>query len=136
MEKFFSKVNLNELAHMIVRLSDFSGRTNVVNEKEFLQVSTLQLSAGESFMPHIHLWKEIGGSTNVAQESWVVIKGKIECSFYDVDGQLLAVDFLNEGDCSISLYGGHSYRAMSDAIVYEFKNGPYLGQEKDKKFVV
>ena len=136
MEKFFSKLNSKELAHMIVRLSDFDGRTNVVSEKEFLQVSTLQLSAGESFVPHIHLWKEIGGSTNVAQESWVVIKGRIECSFYDVDGSLLAVDFLDEGDCSISLHGGHSYRAMSDAIVYEFKNGPYLGQEKDKKFVV
>jgi hypothetical protein len=136
MEKFFSKVNANELAHMIIRLSDFNGRSNVVNEKEFLQVATLKLERGDSFLPHIHLWKEVGGSTNVAQESWVVIQGKIECSFYDVDGKLLAVDFLNEGDCSISLYGGHGFRAISDAVVYEFKNGPYLGIEKDKKFVV
>jgi hypothetical protein len=135
MEKFYSKVQKDLLAHAIYRIEDFKGRQNIIEDLEFLQIATLKLDKLETFEAHIHLWKDLPKNKNVAQESWVVIKGEVEVNFFDIDGALLHRDVLREGDCSFSLYGGHSYMALSESLVYEFKNGPYLGQEKDKKFI-
>jgi hypothetical protein len=135
MEKFYSKVQRDLLAHAIYRIDEFDGRQNVIEDSEFLQIATLKLTEMETFEPHVHLWKDLPKDKNVAQESWVVVKGEVEVTFYDIDGTFLHRDILNAGDCSISLYGGHSYTAISDSLVYEFKNGPYLGQTKDKKFI-
>jgi len=73
----------------------------------------------------------------IAQESWVVIKGKVQLFFYDIDGTLLRDDLiLNAGDASFTLYGGHTYKILEeDTIVYEYKTGPYEGQELDKVFI-
>jgi hypothetical protein len=95
----------------------------------------LKLAKSESFKAHLHVWKDLPKQSSVAQESWVVISGEVEVKFFDIDGSFLHQDILKEGDCSISLYGGHSYSAITDSLVYEFKNGPYLGQLKDKRFI-
>ena len=40
---------------------------------------------------------------------------------------------LNVGDCSITLEGGHTYTILeNDTLIYEYKTGPYKGQENDK----
>ena len=58
----------------------------------------------------------------IAQESWVVLKGSVECHFYDTDGELLDKPVLNVGDCSITLGGGHNYLILEDdTLVYEYK---------------
>jgi hypothetical protein len=135
MEKFYSKVQKDLLAHAIYRIDEFRGRQNIIDDSQFLQIATLKLAEMETFQAHIHLWKDLPKSKNIAQESWVVIKGKVEVNFFDIDGTFLHRDVLREGDCSVSLYGGHSYSALTESLVYEFKNGPYLGQTKDKKFI-
>jgi len=135
MEKIYSRVERDLLAHAIYRLNEFNGRQNIIADAEFLQIATLELYQSESFDAHIHLWKDLPRQDNVAQESWVVIKGEIEVSFFVIDGTFLHKGVLYEGDCSISLHGGHSYSALTNSLVYEFKNGPYLGQIKDKKFI-
>lgn len=135
MEKFYSKVQRDLLAHAIYRIDDFDGRQNIIDDSEFLQIATLKLAKLESFQAHIHLWKDLPKDKNIAQESWVVVKGEVEVNFFDIDGAFLHRDVLRVGDCSITLYGGHSYSAISDSLVYEFKNGPYLGQAKDKIFI-
>ena len=71
----------------------------------------------------------------IAQESWVVLKGKIEVNFYDTNGLLLQSEILGAGDVSITLYGGHGYKILEDSIAFEFKSGPYLGKDLDKKFI-
>ena len=75
-------------------------------------------------------------TTNIAQESWVVIKGLVEVTFYDIDDTILDKVILNPGDVSITYRGGHNYKILSDdTLVYEFKTGPYLGQQYDKVFI-
>ena len=135
MEKFYSKIDVDLLAHAIYRKKEFEGRQNIVADSEFLQIATLKLAKSESFKAHLHVWKDLPKQSSVAQESWVVISGEVEVKFFDIDGSFLHQDILKEGDCSISLYGGHSYSAITDSLVYEFKNGPYLGQLKDKRFI-
>ena len=132
--KIYSKKQENKLLHMIYKLENNSvPREDIVPAEEFLQVSCIKLKNNKTFDPHEHVYKT-GEPKVIAQESWVVIKGKVKFSAFDLGGQLLEEHILNAGDCSITLYGGHNYEALEDnTIVYEYKTGPYKGQELDKK---
>ena len=140
MELIYSKLKTDRLLHIIYKIEDFSNindghRKDIINEKEFLQLSALKMKEGQTFRPHEHIWKK-GEDQVIAQESWVVIKGKVKCSFFDLDKKLLYEPILNAGDCSITLAGGHSYLILDDdTLVYEYKTGPYKGQEEDKVFI-
>ena len=136
MEKIYSKVKPNKLLHVINKLSDIKNRTNVIEDEHFIQCATLKMYKGQTFPPHKHIIKDRHYSNQIAQESWVVIKGKVKCIFYDIDDKIIAEPILEEGDASFTLYGGHTYEILEeDTIVYEYKTGPYEGQELDKTFI-
>ena len=132
--KIYSKKEEGKLLHLIYRISENSRqRENIVPPEEFLQLSFIQLEKNKTFEPHEHIYKS-GESNVIAQESWVVIKGKVKFMALDIGGDLLEEHILNAGDCSITLYGGHNYESLEDnTIVYEYKTGPYKGQKLDKK---
>jgi hypothetical protein len=135
MEKIYSKVD-GRLLHIINRLSEIEGRNDVVPEDNFIQCATLKMEKGKTFPPHKHIEKERIYPKQIAQESWVVIKGKVKCNFYDINDELIAEPILYEGDASFTLYGGHTYEILEDdTIVYEYKTGPYEGQKLDKVFI-
>jgi cupin fold WbuC family metalloprotein len=93
------------------------------------------MDEGKTFRPHKHIWKEPSFDKMIAQESWVVIRGSVKVLFYDTDMTLLETHVLNAGDSSFTLEGGHTYEILEDdTLVYEYKTGPYEGQEKDKVF--
>lgn len=134
MEKIFSKVEPGKLLHLVYRLGEVKGRTNIAPDEEFLQVASIQMHKGQTFKAHKHIILE--KTTNIAQESWLVIKGSVKCIFYDLDDRVIAQPTLYPGDLSITFRGGHNYLILEeDTIVYEFKTGPYLGQEMDKVFL-
>ena len=134
MEKIFSKVDPTILLHLVNRVTEITERTNVAPTDEFLQLATLKMKKGQTFKAHKHIILE--KTTNIAQESWVVIKGSVKCIFYDLDDTILAEPILFPGDCSMTFRGGHNYLILEeDTIVYEYKTGPYLGQELDKVFL-
>ena len=134
MKKIYSK-DKKTLLHIINRLSDIDNRTDVIPEDNFLQLATLKIDKGKIFRPHKHLWKSHSIDKNIAQESWVVISGKVKFYFYDLNDELIDTQILNPGDCSITLYGGHTYEIIEDAVVYEYKTGPYQGVGLDKEFL-
>ena len=140
MELIYSKIEPDKLLHIIHKEPEFytieeGHRRDVVGEKEFIQLSALNMNEGHTFRPHQHIWKP-GEEQAIAQESWVVIKGRVKCSFYDTDGTLLAEPILDVGDCSVTLGGGHTYLILEDGtLVYEYKTGPYKGIENDKEFL-
>jgi hypothetical protein len=134
MEKIYSKIDCSILLHLIYRLNDFDGRQDIAPEREFLQLASLKMHKGTTFKPHKHI--EFIKTTNIAQESWVVIKGAVKCKFYDLNDILLCEPILYPGDCSMTFRGGHNYEILiEDTFVYEYKTGPYLGQESDKVFI-
>lgn len=136
MEKVFSKVDPDKLLHIIVRKEDLvAGRTEVVPENNFIQCAILNMPKNKTFRPHKHIWKERTRNV-IAQESWIVIQGKVKCLFYDTDNQIIATPILNPGDASFTLEGGHTYHILEDdTLVYEYKTGPYEGQSLDKVFI-
>ena len=134
MEKIYSKVQPSVLLHLINRLEEVQGRTDVAPVEEFLQLATLKMDAGKTFKAHKHI--NLIKETNIAQESWIVIKGSVKCIFYDLDNTIIAEPIIYAGDCSMTFRGGHNYLILEDdTIVYEYKTGPYLGQELDKVFL-
>jgi len=136
MEKIYSKVETEKLLHVINRLDDINGRTEVIPENNFIQCATLKMEKDKTFPPHKHITKDRHYTEQIAQESWVVIKGSVKCILFDIDDQIIATPILYPGDASFTLYGGHTYEILEeDTIVYEYKTGPYEGQTLDKKFL-
>ena len=136
MEKIYSNIDPNRLLHIIVRLSTAANRVNIVPEDNFIQCSLLKMEKGKTFPPHRHITKDRHYPHQIAQESWVVISGRVRCRLYDIDNKLIASLVLEAGDASFTLYGGHTYEILeNDTLVYEYKTGPYEGQELDKEFI-
>jgi cupin fold WbuC family metalloprotein len=136
MYKIYSKVDPTKLLHVVNRGEDIKDRTDISDDGQFLQLATLRFDAGKTFKPHQHIWKPSSREQVIAQESWVVIQGTVEVSFYDTDGELLEKQVIHRGDCSMTYEGGHTYLILEDdTVVYEYKTGPYQGQELDKVFL-
>jgi hypothetical protein len=130
------------LLHEVIRPSAVTGpvlelnRVDFSEPKEFLQGALIEIPANHSFRPHVHLERERSFSNLKAQESWVVMRGEVSVDYYSDNGVLLITENLRAGDVTITFRGGHGYRTLtSDAIVYEFKSGPYEGLEIDKVFI-
>ncbi len=136
MEKIFSKIKPYKLLHVVNRISEIESRNEVIPENNFLQCVTLKMEKGKTFPPHKHIIKDRHYTEQIAQESWVVIKGSVKCIFYDIDDTIISEPILKPGDASFTLYGGHTYKILEeDTIVYEYKTGPYEGQKLDKTFI-
>ena len=140
MELIYSKIEPNRLLHIVHRVDEFykmkdGFRRDVIGETEFLQLGAMILHKDKTFKAHKHIHKD-GEDRVMTQESWVVIKGSVQCKFYDVDDTLLKTPILYTGDCSVTLDGGHTYLSLEDdTLVYEYKTGPYKGQKNDKIFL-
>lgn len=136
MNKIYSRLKPNRLCHIVNRLDEITERTNIADDHQFLQLATLKMQRGQTFKPHQHIWKPTPTEQTIAQESWMVFRGSVEVSFFDIDGQLLEKQILSAGDCSMTFEGGHTYLILEDdTIVYEYKTGPYQGQQLDKVFI-
>ena len=134
MEKIYSKIEPNKLLHIINRFSDINKRTNIVPSEHFLQCASLQLKNGDTFKAHKHILFD--RNMPMAQESWVVISGKVRVFYFDLDDSLITTKDIKSGECSITYRGGHNYKSLEEnTVVYEFKTGPYYGIEKDKVFI-
>jgi len=136
MEEIYSKINPNKRLHILFRRSEIvKGRLDIITGENFIQCSALNLEKGQTFKAHQHVWKN-GPEKVIAQESWVVVAGRVKCLFYDTDGKYLCDRVLNQGDASFTLEGGHNYVSLlPNTLVYEYKTGPYQGQALDKIFL-
>jgi cupin fold WbuC family metalloprotein len=135
MREIYSKVKPSMLLHVINRVDEITtDRVDLVDGKQFIQVSCFEMDKGKTFKPHRHIPNE--KVTKMTQESWVVIKGRVKVYLFDINDSVLETPILESGDCSITLRGGHTYESLEEGtIVYEYKTGPYFGQEKDKVFI-
>jgi len=136
MNKIYSKVKPGKLLHIINRMTDTAGRIDIVPVENFIQCSHLKMKKNKTFPAHKHITKERYYKEQIAQESWIVVKGRVRCILYDIDDTIIATPILEAGDASFTLYGGHTYEILEeDTVVYEYKTGPYEGQKLDKVMI-
>jgi mannose-6-phosphate isomerase-like protein (cupin superfamily) len=133
-----SGVLLHEVIKPAMYLANQSDltRLNFSEDSEYLQGAFLQIPQNYDFRAHEHLERNRSFTNLRAQEAWVVISGEVEVDYFSEDGTFMESVVLKAGDVTITFRGGHAYRTKeSSAIVYEFKSGPYEGQDIDKKFI-
>ena len=128
----YSKVNHEKPLYSVVRIDTVNDqRKDATPCTEYLQFASKKVSKGMSWPRHKHLPLE--RNTIGTQEAWIVMSVKIRASLYDIDETLCEELILNEGDVVIVYNAGHSLDVLEDnTILYEFKNGPYYGRDKDK----
>lgn len=137
MEKIYSKIDKDVLLAIIVPFQDFNKpRNEIVPAEEFLQGALIRVNDGDCFRPHRHIWKQINSPHIKTQEAWLIFRGVVKVVIFDSDDSLLNAFILKEGDACFTIHGGHTFECMEDhTCMWEIKNGPYEGQEKDKIFI-
>ena len=111
-------------------------RVDLGKEDLFLQAASMRVQTPRFFAPHSHLPRSRTFSQFRAMESWVVVRGSVTVSYYDLDDSFLVSHTLSQGDLTVTYFGGHGFEVTShDSLFYEFKTGPYEGQELDKRFL-
>ena len=135
MKRIYSKVDEKCLLLVINKKEDITEkRTDLSPDEEFLQCATKTLTKGMKFKPHKH--NPMYRGTDITQEAWVFLSGKVRAKFYDLDDSVILNTELGAGDCAIVFRAGHGFEVLEDdTIIYEFKTGPYFGQEADKTFI-
>lgn len=98
------------------------------------QMGMIVRGAQERITPHMHLpvTREVHGTT----ECIVVRKGSCDIDIYDSAKRLLASRRLNTGDIALLLGGGHGFRMSEDTVLFEVKQGPYVGTQDKERFEV
>ena len=132
MKKIFSKTNPERLLHVVFDTNEpFENRADMSSDNQWLQVSVLNLSAGKKVNPHIHNPREQVASSapSVTQECWIVLRGEIKASLFDLDRTFLHEQNLSQGHLLVTFSGGHSLEVENGALMIECKNGPYLGRD-------
>ena len=135
-QKIYSLTNPKKLLNIIYKNKQTPGKLTAVqraglsDEGHYLQAMHIKLPSGTEIKPHKH--KPIQRKTTKTHEGLLILEGIIELTIFDTDKKQIKKEILNRGDFTILLDGGHSLKVIKHASVFEFKNGPYLGPEKDK----
>lgn len=135
--KIYSKVIDNFLLHKTIFFDsnpvEKFNRINLSEDKEFLQASYIEMNHKHTFEAHQHKYQLRPPEKVIAQETWIIIDGKVMVDYFDIDGSHLQSQLLNRGDLTITFYGGHTYTSLDENThVYEIKTGPYTDQHTDK----
>lgn len=87
---------------------------------------------GKHIQPHVHLpvTRKVHGTT----ECVMVRKGACIVDFYDDQKSLLTSRVLAQGDIVLLLGGGHGFRMLEDTVLFEVKQGPYMGDRDKERF--
>jgi len=135
MKKVYSKIEKECLLLTLNRRKDINkSRTDLSPAEEYLQCATKTLTKGMKFKPHRH--NKLIRKTDITQEAWIFLSGRVRAKFYDLDDSLILDTELGAGDCVIVFKAGHGFEVLEDdTIIYEFKTGPYFGIEADKTFI-
>ena len=131
----FSKYKKKQIIGAFIKLKNFKkNRIDICPENEFLQISLINLANKNFLKPHKHL--KLNRNTSITQEAWIVLKGSIQTTIYDLNNKVLKKFIISNGDMFVLFRGGHSFKALKkNTIMYEIKNGPYYGKKKDHKII-
>lgn len=96
------------------------------------QMGMIVYAKGESIVPHVHLpvTRTVEGTT----ECVMVRSGHCEIDLFDRHKTYITTRTLNKGDIVLLLGGGHGFRMLEDTVLFEVKQGPYVGNADKERF--
>ena len=120
------------LARHIVPEDIKPGLISLTGDSEFLQVVAWgHYEKGKYLQDHWH--NEFARSAMRTYEAVYVVKGAIEARIFDLNRVPVETLVVKQGEMLILLESAHGYTILEeDTTVFEFKNGPFLGADKDK----
>ncbi len=95
------------------------------------QVGLHNRKKGIKLIPHVHKIQKPLRIDHI-QEILYVQKGKIRVSFYTRQGKLINKSVLSRDDAVLILDIGHGVEIISDAKIFQVKQGPFPGTEHAK----
>ena len=130
--QIYSDVDPQLLIATVITNFEEAGRHDASTVDEILQVSALSLAKNKVVKSHMH--KPVVRGTIGTQEAWIVISGSIRAEIFDTNKDKISENILMSGDCVVLYRGGHSMQVLEDdTVIYEIKNGTYLGAENDSQ---
>lgn len=97
-----------------------------------IQIGTWRYDNGKDLARHIHL--EVPRQVHRTAEALCVIRGSLLAEIYDEDRVYVSNVIAEAGSILVLLKGGHEYHILEDnTLVYEIKNGPYVGADTDRE---
>ncbi len=97
------------------------------------QFGLLAHEAGFVEAPHYH--NPMTRTISDLQQMFVVQRGVVIIELYSDDGEKLREIEMHSGDAIVLIHGVHTVRVVENMQCISVKQGPYLGEEKDKVFV-
>jgi len=108
------------------------GLTFFSDDNDYLQVGAWKYERGKKLLAHNH--NCVDRKVDRTQEFIFVLHGSLKAYLYDDKDELIEEVVLNSKEGLILLSGGHGYEISSDdTVVFEVKNGPYVGAQRDRR---
>lgn len=96
-----------------------------------LQIGMFRYGKNKVIQNHIH--NIFSRSFNKTCEMLFVLNGRLRADIFSDEKELVQSIEVNKNEFIILLNGGHGFETLDEnTIIFEAKNGPYFGVEKDK----
>ncbi len=97
-----------------------------------MQMGFIVYDKGKNIQPHMHIpvLREIQGTA----ECIFVKQGHCIIDIYDSSRAITASKELYTGDVILLLEGGHGFRMLENTVLFEIKQGPYVGLKDKERF--
>jgi len=103
----------------------------ITDGKSVQQVGFIVYKSGEEIKRHLH--KPLKRTIYNTPETLFVKEGAIEYEIFNNSKKFISKGQLNQGDIIILLDGGHGFKTIKDTVLFEIKQGPFMGDGKDKE---
>ncbi len=101
-------------------------------DNDGLQLGYMNRPDGHVIVPHTH--NKIKREVFYTEEILFVRSGMVRVDFYDDNQQYVESHMAHAGDIVILKGGGHGFKVIERADIFEVKQGPYLGTKDKVRF--
>jgi hypothetical protein len=117
----------------IIRTTFSPSETTFLTPPEFKQqVGFIVYPARAEIARHMH--RAINRHLIGTSEVLIVKSGHCLIDIYNDDRQLVVTYELYPGDVMLMVGGGHGFRMLEDTVLFEIKQGPYIGVDEKEHF--
>ena len=102
------------------------------NDDDGLQLGYMNRPDNYVIAPHTH--NKVKREVFFTEEILFIRSGMVRVDFYDDNQQYVESHIVRGGDIVILKAGGHGFKVLERADIFEVKQGPYLGAQDKVRF--